>query len=349
MISELVPVRMDPMTAGAEQWKRYHELRRLRQAELYPDYPLRPDEVVEANMKKPDPFDFHHFFEISRAGAAISSFHCEAVRPENPEYATNKHLLWVDAYVRPDQRRKGVASRWLKLVGELMDEHGATVFGAGADNDAGHAFLKWLGATPKLTDIESRLELAKVDWAMVERWVKEGKERSPQTRLETYDGALPREMWGDFAAQRSLLLNTIPFEGLEIGDIVVTPEKIGEWVERAQLTRTVWHNILTREPDGTISGMTDVEWTPYGRQQIQQQFTGVLPTARGRGIGKWIKAAMLLHIRELYPDAEWVVTDNAHSNAPMLKINRDLGFQPHRTSVDYQMTLDQLKAKIDSP
>ena len=343
-----MPVRLDPATADAQQWNRYHELRRLRHAELFPDHPLRPDEIVEANMKKRDPIDFHHFFEVSRGGAAISTFHCEAVRPENPEYATNKHLLWVDAYVRPEERRRGVGMRWLNVVVQMLDEHDARVFGMSADNEAAHAFLKWLGATPKLTDIESRLNLSEVDWAMVARWVEEGRERSPQTRLEIYDGSLPREMWDDFAAQRSLLLNTIPFEGLEMGDIVITPEKIGDWIERAKVTHTVWHNILTREPDGTISGMTDVEWTSYGRKQIQQQFTGVLPAARGRGIGKWIKAAMLLHMRELYPDAESVVTDNAHSNAPMLKINRDLGFKPSRTSVDYQMSRADLEAKIAS-
>lgn len=297
-------------------------------------------------MKKPDSFNFQHFFEIAQGDRSISSLHAEAVRPENPEYATNKHLMWVDGYVRSDHRRKGVGTRWLSVIAELMDGHGASVLGTSAHDESGHAFLRWLGATAKLTEIHSRLELAGVDWAMVEGWAEEGRARSPQTRLEIYDGGLPREMWPDFAAQRGALLNTMPFEGLDIGDIVVTPEMIGEWVERAALTRTVWHNILTREPDGTISGMTDVEWTPYGPRQIQQQFTGVLPSARGRGIGKWIKAAMLLHVRELYPDAIWVTTENAHSNAPMLKINRDLGFKPYRTTVEYQMTRDELGARL---
>jgi len=40
------------------------------------------------------------------------------------------------------------------------------------------------------------------------------------------------------------------------------------------------------------------------------------------------------------------VTGNAHSNAPMLKINRDLGFKPYRTAVEYQITRDELGAKL---
>jgi mycothiol synthase len=346
MISELTPVRVEPGSADAKFWKRFHELRRLRHDELWPEDPLRPDEVIETRMKRADPFESHEYFEISRDGLMVSSFHGETVTPANPEYATNKHLYWADAYVRPDQRRKGVGSLWLGVLARQMDEHGCTVVGFSADHEEGHAFLTWLGAKPKLTDIESRLELARVDWAKVERWVQEGQQRSPQTRLEMYDGPLPEEMWADFAAQRTALLNTMPFEDLDLGDIVVTPERIREWNEQFALVGMVFHTALTREPDGTISGMTDVEWAPFSRTHIQQQFTGVLPSARGRGIGKWLKAAMLLHIRELYPDAQWVATGNARSNAPMLKINRDLGFEPYRTAIEYQITREELGAKL---
>jgi GNAT superfamily N-acetyltransferase len=346
MISELTPVRVEPGSADAKFWKRFHELRRLRHDELWPEDPLRPDEVIETRMKRADPFESHEYFEISRDGLMVSSFHGETVTPANPEYATNKHLYWADAYVRPDQRRKGVGSLWLGVLARQMDEHGCTVVGFSADHEEGHAFLTWLGAKPKLTDIESRLELARVDWAKVERWVQEGQQRSPQTRLEMYDGPLPEEMWADFAAQRTALLNTMPFEDLDLGDIVVTPERIREWNEQFALVGMVFHTALTREAAGTISGMTDVEWAPFSRTHIQQQFTGVLPSARGRGIGKWLKAAMLLHIRALYPDAQWVATGNARSNAPMLKINRDLGFEPYRTAIEYQITRDELGAKV---
>jgi mycothiol synthase len=348
MISELTPVRVEPGSADLGFWKRFHELRRLRHDELWPEDPLRPDEVLEARMKRADPFESHEYFEISSGGLMVSSFHGETVTAANPEYATNKHLYWTDGYVRPDQRRKGVGSLWLGVLASEMDDHGCSVVGFSADHQEGHAFLTWLGAKPKLTEIESRLELARLDWAKVERWVREGQQRSPQTRLEIHDGPLPEEMWADFAAQRTALLNTMPFEGLDLGDIVVTPERIREWNEQFALVGMVFHTALTREADGTISGMTDVEWAPYTRTHVQQQFTGVLPSARGRGIGKWLKAAMLLHIRELYPDAQWVATGNARSNAPMLKINRDLGFEPYRTAVEYQMTREELGAKLKS-
>jgi mycothiol synthase len=346
MVGELLPVPVDPARAGRDFWKRYHELRRLRHAEMHPDDPLEPDEIVEIRMKTPSPFDQVHNYEISREGVMLSMFGAEQSAPANPEYETNKHLLWGDVYVRAEERRKGIATRWLPVFLELMDRQGCTVLGLNADRDAGHAFLQWLGADRKLSEIESRLKLSEVDWQMMERWVEEGARRSPDTRLEIYDGGLPEEMWPEFARQRTELLNTMPFEDLDIGQIVVTPERIRFYHERAAAMQVVAHDVLTREPDGVISGMTDVAWAPYRRTHIEQQFTGVRREARGRGLGKWIKAAMVLHVRELYPDAEWITTGNAGSNAPMLKINRAMGFKAYRTGVDYQITRDKLAERI---
>jgi GNAT superfamily N-acetyltransferase len=346
MISELTPVKVDPTTAGDDFWRRFHALRRIRQAEMFPDDPLKPDEVVEIHMKHPDSFDLREYFEISQDGVMISSFSGDTVTPASPEYETNKHLYWADAYVRPEYRRKGVASLWLGVLARQMDEHGCTLVGTTARDDGAEAFLRWLGAEAKLAELESRLDLTKLDWELVERWVREGQERSPQTRLEIYDGGVPEELLEDFSVQRSALLNTIPFDDLDVGKIVITPDRVREWQAKARLMGIVEHNVLTREADGTISGMTDIEWSPHGRTLIYQQFTGVLPSARGRGIGKWIKAAMLLHVRKLYPDALWIATDNANSNGPMLNINRRLGFKPYRRAVEYQMSREQLEAKI---
>jgi mycothiol synthase len=346
MVGELRPVKVDPTTADRDYWTRYHELRRIQHAEMHPDDPVEPDEVVETRMKKPNPFDLRHYFEVSRDGVMVSTFGSENAAPANPEYATNKHLMWGDVYVRPEERRKGIAKSWLPVIVELMKEQGCSVLGLSADRPAAHAFLSWLGAGPKLEQIESRLRLSEVDWKSMEGWVEDGQRRSPRTKLEIYDGPLPEALWPDFASQRTVLLNTMPFDDLDIGRIIVTPERIRDWQERAAAMGIVEHEVLTREPDGSISGMTDVSWAPYRRTHIEQQFTGVRPDARGRGLGKWIKAAMALHVRELYPDAEWISTGNAGSNAPMLKINRAMGFKAYRTAVDYQVGVAALEERI---
>lgn len=348
MVGELAPAPVDLVAAGREYWERFHEIRRLRHAERRPDEPAQRDPEVEASLKKENPFEFHYWYEISRDGVMLSSFHGSCIKPGDPEYATNKHLFWADAYVRPEQRRNRIGSMWLPVVAELMDRHSATVLNVDGELDPGHAFLTWIGAQPKLTNVESRLRLSDVDWDMLERWVAEGSKRSPQTRLDIYDGRLPEELWPELAPQLSALANTMPRGDLDQGDVVFTVDRMRDWHERMEAAGELQYFALTHEPDGVMSAFTAISWAPHRRRVAHQEFTGVRTDARGRGLGKWVKAANLLHLRQLYPDLESVVTDNAHSNAPMLSINRAIGFRPFRDVVEYQVTRAELERRIRS-
>ncbi|HEX2647903.1 MAG TPA: GNAT family N-acetyltransferase [Candidatus Dormibacteraeota bacterium] len=346
MIGEIAPARVDPATADRNFWTRYHELRRVRQEEVRPDEPLQPDPEVEAVLKRPDPFRINEWYEISSDRRMLSFYHGELVSANNPEHATSKHLYDADFYVIPDARRQGIGRSWLPLIAERMRAHGCTTVSFWVEQDVGREFMNRVGADARLQEIESRLSLSELDWSMVERWIAEGQARSPHTKLEIYDGQVPEDMWPDYAPQLASMLNTMPFEGLDHGEIIITPEMMAEWYARLELSGEVQATVITREPDGVISGITDTTWAAYRRKIIQQMFTGVRPSARGRGIGKWIKAAMLLHLRDLHPDAEWVSTENAGSNAPMLKINRTLGFKPYRNGTAYQMSLEKLEARV---
>jgi mycothiol synthase len=276
----------------------------------------------------------------------LSWFSAEATRPGAPGYDTNKHLLWTECSVHRDHRRRGIGRTWIPLVLEIMDQHSHTTVGAESEEDSGHAFLKWIGAEAKLTGAENRLKLADVDWAMMRGWVEEGRKRSPETKFESYDGRLPDSMLEDYAPQLSSLLNTMPFEDLDHGEIVETPAMIKEWFARMDMSGDAGHWMFTREPDGIISGITDMYYAPYSPTIVHQGFTGVRPDAQGRGLGKWLKAAMVLHMRELYPKAEWFRTENAGSNAPMLGINTKMGFKTYRVGSEYQITRDRLAARF---
>jgi mycothiol synthase len=346
MTAHHVLARVDFESAGPDFWKRYHEVRRVRQQESRPDDPVRPDELEEASLKRESPFDTQYRYEIAEDGRLLGWLSASTSKPGTPGHDSNMHLFYADIYVRPDVRRRGIGASFLPLLLELMDAHRCTVLGIGTEDASGHAFLKWLGAEAKFSGAENRLKLAGVDWKMVDRWVRDGPLRSPQTRLETYDGPLPEAMWDEFAPQLSSIINTAPWENLDHGEVVITPAHMSEYYARLQIGDQRLHTILTREPDGVISAITDTSWAPHRPSIIEQRFTGVRPDARGRGLGKWIKAAMLAHLHVLYPDAQWIATENAGSNAPMLAINKKLGFKQYRAGTEYQISRDALAARI---
>jgi GNAT superfamily N-acetyltransferase len=340
------PARVDFKLARPDFWKRYHVFRRLRNEESRPDDPMRPDELEERWLKRESPFDFRYTYELAEDGVVKGLVWGSTSRPGNPGYESSKHLFWAGLYVRPDARRQRIGSSLLPVLMQLMDGHGCTVLGIGAEEASGHAFLQWMGAEARFSGAENRLKLADVDWTMVDRWVAQGPERSPHTTLEVYDGPLPEAMWEDYAPQLTILLNTVPLEDLDHGVEVVTPDHMRDFYERLKITDERLNTMITREPDGVISAITDTTWAPHRPTIVEQRFTGVRPEARGRGLGKWIKAAMLKHLRDLYPEAEWISTANAGSNAPMLAINKKLGFKQYRAGTEYQISRDSLAARV---
>jgi len=305
-----------------------------------------PDEVEETRMKMPKPFEDVYRYEIERDGQMLSWFGCGTAKPGAPGYEKNRHLMGASWAVAREFRRQGIGSLWLPIVLELMDRHGCTLLTLGSEEESGHAFLKSIGAQPKLTDRESRLQLAEVDWDQVGRWSAEGAERNPDTALELYDERIPEAMWEDYSTQFSRLLNTIPVDDLDIGEAVITPAVMADWYERLERTGELTHGVLTRERDGSISAITNMNWSPHKPEVLDQQFTGVDPAARGRGLGKWIKAAMLDHMRRVHPEARYVSTWNAASNAAMLGINNALGFKLYRMGVEYQISRDELAERV---
>lgn len=334
--------QFDPKTASQQEWERYHGYRKTRHVERERDEPLFPDDQVETMMKMDDPYSKPFHFGISDGDLLVSSFGGGIATPEAPGYDSNKQYFWFGGSVLKGYRRRGVGRLWLPKLLELMQETETTVATTGTDEPDGHEFLKWSGFEGKQEGAENRLRWDEIDWDLVDSWIAEGQKRSPESKLEFYENRLPDAFLEEYATAMTPLLNTMPFDDLDHGEIVFTADVLREYYKRGDQIGAEHNVALIREPDGSISGMTDVFWIPAQATFVQQQFTGVHPDARGRGLGKWLKAYMLRFLKGRYDGLEWVTTGNANSNDPMLGINKRLGFKEHRPNVAYQISRDTL-------
>jgi GNAT superfamily N-acetyltransferase len=331
------------MTATPERWARYHAYRRQRHQESRPEDPLTPDDATEIQMRWPDKFNEQLWYEATLAGETVGWLEVSAPRPTSPEYPSWRHMVFAHGAVLGTHRRKRVGTALLAPVIGYMRERGATVADFSTHETEGAGFLDWLGAEAKFKGGENRLDLTLVDWPMVERWVREGVANQAGTRLEIYEPRIPDDLLEWFCSAYTALINTVPFEELDHGEIFYTPEIMRDQYGLSEKLGRVHHVAVTREVDGSMSGMTELLHYPYHPDRVHQELTAVDAKQRGRGLGKWLKAALLLRAREAYPDLRVVITENAGSNAPMLAINERLGFKLHRAQMGYQSGLESLE------
>ena len=345
--SQWRPVRFRPTRASREQWDAYHLFRRARHAESSPDEPLASDEVVEAQMKVKSPNWNRDRYIVEADGRIVAQVDLSSPKPGTPEYPSNKHLVSGSPGVITPYRRRGLGAALLHLAVEELDTRGARVLSGWVCEHDGHEFAARVGAGAKQVERISKLEWAEIDWAMVDQWATELATRSPGTKLELYPCRLPDEFLDEYCPVLSALMNLMPWDDADHGDIVITPDDRRADYKRLDAAGAEHHTLLAREPDGRITGVTDVAWYPEHPDEIEQWFTGVHPDARGRGLGKALKAEKLRMLDERYEGLARMRTGNSTTNAAMLAINERLGFREYRCYTTYQIERDALAAWLD--
>ncbi len=341
----------DPKSATRDEWAAFHRFRRIRHQEREPEDPVLEDAAVEEFLKSEDPESEELRFVVmdpEHPEVQVASLYYEQYRPGAPSYEENKHFGWAGISVVAPHRRRGIGHLLLAKAAALARERGKSLLIGDTDEDDGKGFVEAIGAQVALRSRQSRLRLDEVDWDMVEAWAAEGPERSPGTALEWVAAPMGDALAEEYCDLFTEVFNEMPFEDLDVGQFTFTPETVRQHQANMAKAGMTWFAATTRERDGALSGLTEMGYHPDEGTMLRQFMTGVGNAYRGRGLGKWLKAAMLLRVREEYPGVEVVVTGNATSNAPMLGINVRLGFKPHREGMAAQIALDDLEAYLRS-
>ncbi len=342
-----------PKTAPRKEWDRFHTYRRLRHKEADPDDPLSDDETVERRMISNWPWP----------GSETETFHFAAVDPDGPDIQIgylyvgmvakdsltdeNKHVAWVQVAVLAPHRRRGIGRKLLAKAAALAKERGKSLVISNCDEEDGKAFIEAIGAQVAQRRQENRLYLDRIDWQMVERWAEQGPSRSPNATLQWFVNRIDDAIIEEYCKMYTETFNQRPLDELGMGDVIFTPEMHRERETTNTEVGETWLTAITRETDGSISGLTEVLYSADRETMIQQLLTGVKEPYRGSGLGKWLKAAMLQRVRKEFPQVKVVTTDNATSNAAMLSINERLGFKTHKEPITAQITLESLERYLD--
>ena len=299
--------------------------------------PQPVESYIAFARKLPSQFDDHAWLVEASGGRSVAAGFCWSNSAGDPR------VMECDVFVRRDRRGQGIGSRLLATIcNETLKEGRILLTWSTFDAvPAGEAFSRRVGARVARVNRTSELELADVDWTMIESWTRAERARDLGYRLEMIDGAFPEHLRAD-AATLHHIMQTAPREDLDVGDVIVDAEFVAE-LDRALIEagRTRW-TVFVRDPAGACVGGTEVTFESWDPGTVFQQNTGIDLAHRGLGLAKWAKAAMLERIRHERPEVGRVRTGNAFSNAPMLAINDALGFTVTNTRTEWQADVGDL-------
>lgn len=262
----------------------------------------------------------------------------------------NPHMVDFTIAVRKAGRRRGIGTQLLQRIAEVTQREGRHLLITSTQSTvpAADGFLHRIGARVGLESHTNQLDLHDLDRTLLAQWQARATERAGDFELLIWTGEYPEEHLEQFASVLEAM-NRAPRGSLEVRDFHVTPEQLREW-SRASRERGQerWTMVARERSTGRFAGFTEVFWHPNRPAILSQEGTGVLPEFQNRGLGRWLKAAMLDKVLRERPTVTKVRTGNADSNAPMLNINYQLGFRPYISHYVWQVELAQVLAYLDS-
>ena len=231
-----------------------------------------------------------------------------------------------------------------ELVQRARDDGRTSVIGSCDCTPAAHAFWTGLGAELRYTERESSLMLADVDPAMMQRWI----DAAPTgVELVHWTRRCPEE-WMDALVATTNAMNDAPTDDLDVADTIVDADMMRAEIEARAARGLEYRGILAVAAGGAAAGATEVFVNRHRPACSWQWNTVVVRAHRGRGIGRWMKAAMWQRLRATEPEVTALQTGNAASNVHMLAINTDMGFEPTHLTGCWQTGLDTVEARLDA-
>lgn len=328
----------DPLAASAHDWAKFHAYRRVRVEEDYPGEPIVPDADIERDLRRQDPLTESRRVLAVRDGEFVGNLGLMFRREGSPDWEVRAPFVDVWGGVLRAHRRQGVGSALLAALRSFMQSKGQTTATMKVHLPEGHAFLAAIGASLKHHIMENRLAFDGIDWDGLARWQAQATAPGDGLTWETHAGRVPLERLAALMAPFSALLNEMPLGSLDLPPLRYELQGYAPWY--AEMDRRGGEHFLVLLKHGDkLTAMCDANWDARFPDRVFQRLTAVVRSWRGKGLAKGVKAAMLNLIRSRHPEVRMMITSNAEANAPMLSINRRLGFAVHRREATYQLKL----------
>lgn len=285
------------------------------------------------------PISVDAYVDVDRLTHAPEVVHRFLVRDGRGQVVGFGQAVWRDGedgasfaklFVSPDHRGAGVGRMLGSALANVARANGRTGMTVEAVEGGPLAVvLERSGFRPDMVVEQNRARVAEADDSLLSDWVARG-EAAGDYSLVAYDAPCPDDLVAGFNEARHIMNDAPRFEGEPEAHFTVAEQRAAEesWIASHIDS---WMLGVRHDPSGSIVGLSEMHLPINQPWIVYQGDTGVAPDHRGHGLGAWMKAVNHLRLRAERPDVELIQTWNASANAPMLRINRALGFRPVQT------------------
>ena len=343
MKDEISIVSFNPDEASEEILEAYLDFDEKITLELIPEQGLTSKEAREKNLKVKNPARDSFFWialkQYNSTSNVVGYSRLSIENPTSPHYEKNGHIAGCSVLVLAEFSRKKIGSNLLEeAIQEAKNHSQVTDLMFRTYNGSGYSFLEKKGAKMVLEQNRSYLKLSEVNLDLMNKWNSSGNEleTEDQIKLLEIEGSIPEDIIEEYATLYTEVMNQQPLGSLQMRPLI-TADILRTRAAQMEKKDQHWHTLLTIENNGEISGLTEFQYSFNQPDMIFQLLTGVKEEYRQRGIGKWLKAKMLLFIKKKYPDAKYIETTNTTTNEAMVSINRRMGFYDKEPLKFYEM------------
>jgi RimJ/RimL family protein N-acetyltransferase len=189
------------------------------------------------------------------------------------------------------------------------------------------------------------LNVKNVKRTLMDSWIHETSRENRDLRLRFFD-SIPEKYLDEYCSTFTRFLKDMP-RGSAAWLPVVRPERISKQQRLNKKRESAVYCYLLFDRNGGIVGHTNV-FIRRRRPQIAHQFmTGVLKEYRGRGLGRWIKAAMFKKLVKDFPRLKEMRTDTNPQNRWMIAINDEMGYRYSYSITEFKIWEKGLRAVLE--
>jgi hypothetical protein len=180
------------------------------------------------------------------------------------------------------------------------------------------------------------LDRKKADYPVIEQWLKSIPRQNKNLRLRFYR-RIPDRHLGKFSRLLTQSVRDMPEErhsGIRFRAVASEIRRTERWRTMNEIPT---YKLLLFDPKDRLVGLTVAEVNLNNPQDILQAMTGIGRKYRGKGLARWLKAAMFVKLGKLFPTNERIYTWMRAVNAPIQHINGRMGYILDQEGYEYKL------------